>query len=316
MLDYAHLDALLAVEREGSFEGAAKALGVTSSAISQRIRLLEERIGAIALNRQAPIKPTPIGATLCRHAETVSMLERHIIHANDYPFKSQDRQPIKVKIVVNDDSLSNWFMDVLGKDAEDEHPFIFEISIADQDYSIEEMKHGAALAAICVHKAPVQGFRSTFLGMHGYRATASPAFMERYFQDGVTLDSLRSAPALRYSHQDDLQSQWIEQVFGEQVPHNYHTLPSSHGFVSACTKGIAWGMNPALMVDEMIERGELCELVPDAILNKPLYWHCSRIIATPLQKFTQRVIQIANTQLDQSSRPKYAAVENVTAANS
>lgn len=61
MFDYAHLEALLAVEREGSFEGAVRALGVTSSAVSQRIRLLEERIGAIVINRQSPIKPTVFG---------------------------------------------------------------------------------------------------------------------------------------------------------------------------------------------------------------------------------------------------------------
>ncbi|MEI8171784.1 MAG: LysR family transcriptional regulator, partial [Rhodoferax sp.] len=45
MLDYASLSALTAVVREGSFERAARALHVTPSAVSQRIRLLEERIG-------------------------------------------------------------------------------------------------------------------------------------------------------------------------------------------------------------------------------------------------------------------------------
>ncbi len=33
MLDYALLEALLAVERERSFEGAARSLGITSSAV-------------------------------------------------------------------------------------------------------------------------------------------------------------------------------------------------------------------------------------------------------------------------------------------
>ena len=74
MLDYAHLEALLAVEREKSFDGAAKSLGVTSSAISQRIKLLEERIGAVTLNRQTPVSTTELGAILCRHAEKVIML--------------------------------------------------------------------------------------------------------------------------------------------------------------------------------------------------------------------------------------------------
>ena len=46
MLDYAALSALAAVIEEGSFERAALALHVTPSAVSQRIRLLEERSGS------------------------------------------------------------------------------------------------------------------------------------------------------------------------------------------------------------------------------------------------------------------------------
>ncbi|KAA2220989.1 LysR family transcriptional regulator, partial [Salinarimonas soli] len=42
MLDYAGLSALAAVVRQGSFERAAGTLGVTPSAVSQRVRALEE----------------------------------------------------------------------------------------------------------------------------------------------------------------------------------------------------------------------------------------------------------------------------------
>ena len=45
MLDYASLSAVAAVVREGSFERAARALNVTTSAVSQRIKHLEERLG-------------------------------------------------------------------------------------------------------------------------------------------------------------------------------------------------------------------------------------------------------------------------------
>ena len=43
MLEYALLDSLLAVVRTGSFERAARELNVTPSAVSQRVKLLEER---------------------------------------------------------------------------------------------------------------------------------------------------------------------------------------------------------------------------------------------------------------------------------
>lgn len=51
MLDYAALSALAAVIREGSFERAAQTLFVTPSAVSQRIRSLEERLGCALVVR-------------------------------------------------------------------------------------------------------------------------------------------------------------------------------------------------------------------------------------------------------------------------
>lgn len=303
MFDYAHLEALLAVEREGSFEGAARSLGITSSAVSQRIKLLEERIGAVVINRQPPIKPTHVGIELCRHAELVSILEDKIISTNDCtPAQEDHRKPV-IKIVVNDDSLSSWFMDVLKTEASQKTSYMFEVSIADQDYSIDELKFGSVLAAISINKTPVQGFSSRYLGMHVYRATASPEFMERYFPDGVTLDALKNAPALRYSAQDDLQQQWVKQNFGKTVIHDTYILPSSPGFVQACLGHVAWGMNPSQMVDKYIKSGELVELVPGSPLNKPLYWHCSRMVAEPLKRFTQNVIDAAEKHLDQTARP-------------
>ena len=47
MLDYPLLAALAAVVREGSFGRAARALHLTPSAVSQRVQLLSERVGAV-----------------------------------------------------------------------------------------------------------------------------------------------------------------------------------------------------------------------------------------------------------------------------
>ena len=47
MLDYASLAAVAAVVREGSFERAARVLNVTTSAVSQRVKQLEERLGSV-----------------------------------------------------------------------------------------------------------------------------------------------------------------------------------------------------------------------------------------------------------------------------
>ena len=59
MLDYASLASVAAVLREGSFERAARALNVTASAVSQRVRRLEERLGSVLIVRRRPPAQQP-----------------------------------------------------------------------------------------------------------------------------------------------------------------------------------------------------------------------------------------------------------------
>ena len=79
MLDYAALRALAAVVQTGSFERAARQLSVTPSAVSQRVKLLEERLGAALVTRGQPCVATERGERLCRHVERVGMLEHELL---------------------------------------------------------------------------------------------------------------------------------------------------------------------------------------------------------------------------------------------
>lgn len=75
VLDYPALAAVAAVVREGSFERAAERLGVTPSAVSQRVRALEERLGSILIVRGQPCVATDLGRRLCAHVDQVQLLE-------------------------------------------------------------------------------------------------------------------------------------------------------------------------------------------------------------------------------------------------
>lgn len=54
MLDYAALAAFAAVLRTGSFDAVAQILGVTQSAVSQRVKALEERLRCNLVQRTRP----------------------------------------------------------------------------------------------------------------------------------------------------------------------------------------------------------------------------------------------------------------------
>ena len=64
MLDYKLLEALALVVQDGGFDKAAHALHITQSAVSQRVKLLEEQMGQILLARTTPPRLTRL-AEIC-----------------------------------------------------------------------------------------------------------------------------------------------------------------------------------------------------------------------------------------------------------
>ena len=96
MFDYKLLSALAAVVEQAGFERGAQVLGLSQSAISQRIKLLEARIGQPVLVRVTPPTPTDIGRRLLNHVQQVRLLERDLqsqVQALRHAFFVQRRQP-------------------------------------------------------------------------------------------------------------------------------------------------------------------------------------------------------------------------------
>lgn len=297
MLDYQALHVLHAVVQTGSFEKAAAVLNVTPSAVSQRIKQLEERLGTSLVVRGTPCVATEKGDWLCRHVENVGMLETELL--KNLPSLASNHttgQRTTIRIATNADSLGTWFMEALARftAASD---FLLDISVDDQDHTAEWLQKGKVLAAVTSAEKPVAGCRRFTLGALRYHATASPEFFERYFGNGVDLEALARAPSLTFNHKDRLQTDWMRQRFGHVANVPTHWLPSTHSFVDACLLGIGWGMNPAHLVKSHLESGRLIEIIPGETLDIPLYWQISRLAADQLSALTRIVTDVARTSL-------------------
>ena len=292
-LDYAHLKALAAILHTGSFEGAAAELGVTQSAVSQRLKALEDRVGALLVHRGQPCTGTDAGRRLAAHAANVNLLEQGLARDLTALVPAEDTP---VRIAVNADSLATWFLTALSK----VEGFLFDLVVDDQEYSADWLRRGEVSAAITSHDRAVSGCDCHALGPLRYIATASPAFMDRHFAKGVTADTLAHAPMLRFDRKDYLQARWMETYMGRKLSPPSHRLPSSQGFVEASLLGLGWGMNPELLVQDHIAAGRLVPLLPDAPYDTPLYWQCSRLLGEALTPLTRAVRREAQRVLPKS----------------
>ena len=297
-IDNAQLAAFAAVLREGSFEAAARRLHLTPSAISQRIKLLEERLGQVLLQRTIPCQATVAGKALARFTEQLALLEAEML--NDVGAGGAESEfrpkPLRIPIVVNADSLDSWFLDVfdhLGS----MNAIRFDIRVEDQDHSAALLKEGSVMAAVSASPTPAQGCTVEPLGVMRYLAVASPKFLKRHFPQGVNADSLSQAPMLVFNRKDGLQQRFVAQFTDETVQAPTHYLPSTHGFVDVAKRGLGWGMMPEHFVREGLRAGDLQEIAPGHPLDVPLYWHRWRLDSPALKALSEAVRRAAAAAL-------------------
>lgn len=253
---------------EGTLEAAARTLHITPSAVSQRIKALEERLGRVLLVRSKPVRVTESGAAVVRLARQMMLLERDAltaVGADDEP-----GQLASIGIAVNADSLATWFLPALAEVAR-EHPVTFDLHREDEEYTTTLLESGQVMGAVTSRATAVSGCLVRPLRSTRYRAVAEPGFAARWFPDGVTAVSLGLAPLINFDRRDDMQAAFLRSRRVAATP-PAHFVPASSEFSAAVRLGLGWGMLPDFQVGDALRTGELLELVPGSATQVPLYW--------------------------------------------
>jgi len=279
-IDGQQLAAFAAVIEQGSFDAAAARLHVTPSAVSQRIKALEQRVGQVLVVREKPCTATAAGVPLLRLATQTALLEAEALAE----MGGGDGMSSRIALAVNADSMATWFTAVLGQLPD----VLLDIRIEDQDHSTRLLREGVVMGAVTTERAPVPGCRVQPLGVMRYIPVASPTYIERYLHDGFTVESVAVAPSLAWNRDDALQDMLLRKAFRRVFSRPVHYVPTAEGFGAAVRAGVGWGMYPEQLAAPALADGAFVRIC-DAYLDVPLYWQSWKLNSPMVQAVTEAV---------------------------
>jgi LysR family transcriptional regulator, chromosome initiation inhibitor len=277
------------VIEDGSFDAAAARLHVTPSAISQRIKALEQRVGQVLVVREKPCTATAAGVPLLRLAAQTALLAAEVLAEMG---GSEGAAP-RIAVAVNADSMSTWFTGVF--DSLDD--VLFDIRIEDQDHSTRLLREGVVMGAVTTQRHAVSGCRVHPLGVMQYVPVASPSYITRHLPNGFTAQAVAGAPSLAWNRDDALQDMLVRRVFRRDIVRPQHFVPTAEGFGAAVRNGLGWGMFPDSLAAPRIRDGSFERITPEH-LDVPLYWQCWKLDSPIVGRITEAVHSAA-TQLRQ-----------------
>lgn len=260
-------ETLAVVVDEGTLDAAARRLHITPSAVSQRIKALEEQLGRLLLVRSKPARATEAGASVIRLARQTALLEHDALA--ELGADPADAALASVPLAVNADSLATWFLEPLARLAQ-RHPVVFDLHRDDQDFTAGLLESGTVMGAVTSRAAPVPGCRSSVLGAMRYEAVATPGFAARWLT-GEPLVALTAAPVVDFDRRDDLQNEWLSEQGVDPARPPRHYVPASNDFATAVRLGLGWAMLPRFQSHDAIERGELV-LLGGRPVDVVLHW--------------------------------------------
>ncbi|MGQ5634618.1 MULTISPECIES: LysR family transcriptional regulator ArgP [unclassified Streptomyces] len=280
---------LLAVVDEGTFDAAAAALHVTPSAVSQRVKALEQRTGRVLLQRTKPVRPTDSGAVLVRYARQLARLERD---AWGELGLSGAGEPTRVSVAVNADSLATWFLPALTRAP----GLCFELHREDEDHTAALLREGLVMAAVTTAAEPVPGCTVRPLGRMRYLPVAAPEFTAAHLDGRSLPDALPEAPVVVFDRKDDFQDAFVRRLGRGAAGALRHLVPTSEGFLDAVAAGLGWGMVPEVQAEPLLAGGRLVLLAREW-MDATLYWQQWRLDSPALAALAEAVTATAASAL-------------------
>ncbi|WP_317933328.1 LysR family transcriptional regulator ArgP [Halioxenophilus sp. WMMB6] len=285
-----HLQALAKVLETASFEQAASQLHISQSAVSQRIKQLEQQLGQTLLVRSTPPQPTAMGQRLMHFYRQAQLLEAEVFQSEAEPWQT-------LTIGINADSLATWFFGAVEAFVKREG-LLLDLRVDDQDETLRFLRAGEVSGAVSAEAKTIAGCDAFALGTMTYHCVGTPGFAQHYFAEGANKAGFLAAPALHYSPKDQLQANFLARNWQIRTSdYAYHQIPSTQSYLDFILRGLAWGLVPELQCQAHLASGRLVKLTPDTPVQVPLYWHTWTVKSELLRRLTRQLQAYCSKEL-------------------
>jgi LysR family transcriptional regulator (chromosome initiation inhibitor) len=291
---YELAETLAVVVGEGTLDAAARRLHITPSAVSQRIKTLEEQLGRVVLVRSKPARLTAAGTAVVRMARQIALLEHDTLA--ELGDETGEESRTTVPLAVNADSLATWFLEPLRR-LSDRHPVVFELHRDDQDFTAGLLESGTVMGAVTSRSTPVAGCRVSALGAMRYEAVATPGFARRWLPDASSPSTLAQAPLVDFDRRDDVQTRWLRESGIDETLPARHYVPASNDFATAVRLGLGWALLPRFQSQQALAAGELVHLGGPPV-DVPLYWQQWNLRSPLLDAIADEIVGEGRRVLD------------------
>jgi LysR family transcriptional regulator (chromosome initiation inhibitor) len=292
-LDYRALAVLDAVASQGSFEKAALALGISQSAVSQRIKALEDASGRLLIVRGQPAVPTGLGQRLVSHHRNVKLMEA----ALDIDLGNKVSMP-EIALAVDAASLATWFPMSL-------QPLLspprcqLKVQQATQQMALHLVQEGSVFGCVAAaQEHPDQhanGPEVTPLGKLRHVCVATPLFAGHWFGDGFSAEAVRLTPAVVTDQ--DMMASFLRRVLDMNGPYPHHTMPLSAATAECVYGSLSYGLMPLTQVSAALGDGRLVDLAPGHHADVPLNWHAWNLDTPFTRALSEQIIATAGRYL-------------------
>ncbi|WP_228550018.1 LysR family transcriptional regulator ArgP [Rodentibacter haemolyticus] len=278
-IDYKSLRLLDLIIKEQGFEKASNKLNITQSAVSQRIKQLENDFGELLVTRTVPPKPTELGKKLLKLLYHVNLLEHDIFDNGGLNIES-------IPLSINADSLATWFLPAI-QDILTDPTLRLNIKIEDETKTLDSLISGDVVAAVSTYSKPIINGKCDYIGSLDYILVSSPNFAEKYFPQGVNKEALLKAPIATFSQSVDQHHIFLQEYFGIS-PGNLvsHVVPSSEAYVQLILQNSVCCMISKQQIRNELEKGKIINLLPELVQHKKLYWHRYNLESEPIKKLS------------------------------